>query len=307
MHRGKIALFLTVLATLSQRAWSSTSPVRSSDWTWPPAIVISLVFVALLYARGRIEMSKKAAHSNYRAAAFFALGWISLLIALDSPIHEMGEQLFWVHMTQHEILMLVSAPLLVLGRPLLPFLYALPRSWRTRIGKYSRSRLFCTGWEFVSNPLSAWLFSALALWVWHIPWLFDLTLRSDWTHAAQHTSFLVSGLLFWWPLVNKMRTMGYGGGVAYVFTTGLHTSILGALLTFSQRPWYSSYEATAPVWGLTAIEDQQLGGLIMWIPAGTILLLVALFLLVRWMNDAQVRFDYTRMADLARLSDGGAK
>jgi putative membrane protein len=95
--------------------------------------------------------------------------------------------------------------------------------------------------------------------------------------------------------------------VAYVFTTVLHTSILGALLLFAQRPWYSPYLATAPIWHLTALEDQQLGGLIMWIPAGTLLIVIALILLVKWMHESEKRWQYTRMAEFARLSKGGTR
>src|SRR5256714_12592595 len=204
-------------------------------------------------------------------------------------------------MTQHEILMLISAPLLLLGRPLFVLLRALPPSFRERAASLTRFRFFKIGWSMLSAPLSAWLLSALALWVWHVPWLFDRTLQSDWIHAAQHTTFLVCALLFWWPLANRTPLLGYGGGLAYLFTTILHTSVLGALLTFAQRPWYSSYATTSPGWHLTALEDQQLGGLIMWIPAGTLLLIVALVLLVKWINVSQTRWRYTRMAELNSL------
>jgi putative membrane protein len=238
---------------------------------------------------------------------WFTLGWISLVIALDSPLHELGEQLFWVHMTQHEILMLVSAPLLVLGRPLVPFLWALSPPWRERAANFGRARPFRTVWTSISAPLSAWLLSALALWIWHVPSLFDRTLNNDWIHAAQHTTFLVTALIFWWPVVNRTPAFGYGGSLVYVFTTILHTSVLGALLTFASHPWYSSYVITAPAWHLSALEDQQLGGLIMWIPAGTLLLIVALVLLVKWMNESQTRWQYTRMAQLERLSEGAVK
>jgi putative membrane protein len=126
-------------------------------------------------------------------------------------------------------------------------------------------------------------------------------------HAAQHTTFLLTALLFWWPLTNPAPRFGYGAAIVYVFTTALHTSILGALLTFAPHPWYSPYVATAPLWHLTALEDQQLGGLIMWIPAGTLLIAVGLWLLVKWLNQSQVRWQYTRMAELARLSQGGSR
>src|SRR5438309_2198642 len=207
MSRFKPALVTSSIGLLCLPAWSSTENTRSADWTWPPMVVFGLVLVALLYLRGTFEMTKKPVRQNWRPAMFFILGWSSLLIALDSPIHEIGEQLFWVHMTQHEILMLVSAPLLVLARPLLPFLYAMPSAWRSSIARSCRSYTFQRSWKVLSAPLTTWLLSAAALWIWHVPWLFDRTLRSDWTHAAQHTTFLISGLLFWWPLVNKMSAL----------------------------------------------------------------------------------------------------
>ena len=239
--------------------------------------------------------------------ACFALGWTSLLLALDSPLHEIGEQLFWVHMTQHEILMLISAPLLVLGRPLLPVLYALSPRWRQRLAEISHTRCFSATWHSISSPVPAWLISALALWAWHAPWLFTRALENDWVHAAQHASFLLSALLFWWPLVNGAPSMGYGGALVYVFTTALHTSILGALLTFARSAWYAPYMHTAPLWNLTALEDQQLGGLIMWIPAGVLLLGAFLILLVKWMRQSQERWQYTRMAQLSGSTVGNAK
>jgi putative membrane protein len=311
VHRSQLVVVSTVIALTSTPAWSLTkaSDTGLSDWTWPPFIVIPLLIMALFYGIGTAKMVRRGTPPkiSVRPILWFALGWISLVIALDSPLHELGEQLFWVHMTQHEILMLVAAPLLVLGRPLVPYLWAFSPSWRDRVANVGRLKSFKTCWSMVSAPLSAWLLSALALWIWHIPWLFDQTLRSDWIHAAQHTTFLATGLLFWWPLVNPTPLLGYGGGLAYVFTTALYTSVLGALLTFAPRAWYSSYTTTAPAWHLTALEDQQLGGLIMWIPAGTLLLIVGLVLLVKWMHESQTRWQYTRLAEMGRLSEGGSK
>jgi putative membrane protein len=300
--------FMVFPLTVSAATFSLVETGRPgfADWTWPLSIAIPLFMTAGLYVLGVTKMVRRARHAapHYRSVIFFALGWISLLIALDSPIHEIGEQLFWVHMTQHEILLMISAPLLVLGQPLLPFLWALPSSWREHLATVSRSKPFKTV-RAISAPFSAWWLSTLGLWIWHIPWLFDRTLQSDWIHAAQHTTFFGTGLLFWWPLASHRPTISSGSGMVYVFTTLLHTSLLGALLTFSQRPWYASYLATAPAWHLTALEDQQLGGLIMWIPAGTLLLVVALLLLVKWMRESEARWQYTRMATLARSSDGG--
>jgi putative membrane protein len=304
--------FVGAAAVLSVRpVWSltETNPALLADWTWPPFVVISLLLAAALFGIGTTKMLRRTTYKQKLLFPIlaFALGWTSLVIALDSPLHELGEQLFWVHMTQHEILMLISAPLLVLGRPMIAFLWALPRAWRETAGSLAHSQTFRKVWAFVSAPLSAWLLSALALWSWHLPWLFDQTLRRDWIHAAQHTTFLVTALAFWWPVVNRTPALGYGGSVIYVFTTILHTSVLGALLTFAPRAWYSSYALTAPKWHLSALEDQQIGGLIMWIPAGTLLLIVALVLFVKWMNESQTRWQYTRMAELGRLSERGVE
>jgi putative membrane protein len=297
----------TVLVATPAWSHNETSRLLANDWTWPPFICLALLLAAVLYGIGVTKMLRRTTRrqSLVRQTVWFGLGWFSLVIALDSPLHELGEQLFWVHMTQHEILMLISAPLLVLGRPLIAFLWAMPTNCREAAASIGRSPSFKHLWSFLSAPLSAWLVSALALWIWHIPVFFDQTLRSDWIHAAQHMTFLVTALIFWWPLVNRTPSLGYGGSLLYVFTTMLHTSVLGALLTFATRPWYSSYVLTAPAWNLSALEDQQIGGLIMWIPAGTVLLIVALVLLVKWLNDSQARWQYTRMAELGRLSEEG--
>lgn len=307
--RRKFVIYgMTVMTTAPAWSLQRASSPSIDDWTWPPLVVIPLVLTAALYALGIAKMHRRMRRSTHvRAVICFALGWLSLVIALDSPLHEIGEQLFWVHMTQHEILMLISAPLLVLGQPQLPFLWALSPLLRERVVTVGRYRVFQNVWAAISAPLSAWLFSAAALWIWHAPWLFNRTLHNDWVHAAQHTTFLIAGLLFWWPLANFKPTMSAGAGVAYVFTTALHTSILGALLLFTQRPWYSPYLATAPVWHLTALEDQQLGGLIMWIPAGTLLIVIGLILSVKWMRESETRWQYTRVAELTRLSRGGTR
>jgi putative membrane protein len=205
------------------------------------------------------------------------------------------------------MLMLISAPLLVLSRPLVPFLWAMPIRMRDSVAGIGRSETFKLAWLAISAPLAAWFLHAAALWLWHAPALFIATLRSDAIHAAQHISFLASALLFWWALLDHHAgRLSYGGAVLYVFTTAIHTSVLGALLTFAPRVWYSPYIATAPAWHFTALEDQQLGGLIMWVPAGTLLAIVGLLLIVKWMNESQRRWEYSRTAALIRGSAGGS-
>jgi putative membrane protein len=191
-------------------------------------------------------------------------------------------------MTQHEVLMLVAAPLLVLGRPLIPFLNALPVAAARHIGSYGRARWFQRGWRAITNQFVAWAIHAVALWVWHIPVLFEATLTSEWVHTLQHLSFLLSALLFWWALVHgREGWMGYGAATLYVFTTSVHSGLLGALLTFAPTVWYPSYVGLTTSWGLTPLEDQQLGGLIMWIPAGLVYVIAGLALFSGWLRESE--------------------
>src|SRR3954464_15681145 len=135
-----------------------------AGWTWPTYIVVPLVATGVLYLVGIFKMQRKGSAARGQLILSFVAGWSALLLALDSPIHELSEQLFWVHMTQHEILMLVAAPLLVLGRPLVPLLWALSPSWRGRLASFAQLRSFKNLWSMISNPLAAWLLSGLALW-----------------------------------------------------------------------------------------------------------------------------------------------
>ncbi len=234
-----------------------------------------------------------------------ACGWILLFLALLSPMHELGEQLFWVHMTQHEILVLVCAPLLVLGAPLRVSLWALPATSRKSVARLANGPRFAAGWLAISSPLCTWTLHAIALLVWHIPVLFDATISNSYVHAAQHISFLGTGVLFWWTVLKPhSHALGYGVRMLYLFTTAVYASLLGAVLTFSQHAWYVPYARTAPAWHLTALEDQQLGGLIMWVPGGTVLFAMTLVLVVRWMQESEIKGKLTRTALLLEKSDG---
>jgi putative membrane protein len=189
-------------------------------------------------------------------------------------------------MAQHEILMLVAAPLLVLSRPLVPMLWALPIAWRRGLGGWSKTPGVQHVWRMITQPLTAWWVHAAALWLWHAPNLFQATLGSAWIHSLQHLSFFGSALLFWWSLFYAHGRASYGASFLYVFTTAVHTSILGALLTFAKTTWYPAYASTTSAWSLTPLEDQQLGGLIMWIPAGVVYLIAALALFGMWLRES---------------------
>jgi putative membrane protein len=251
-------------------------------WSFDPGIVIPLLLTAALYLRGATT-----AHgvSRKQKLCFWA-GWLLLCVALLSPLHPLGEALFSAHMAQHELLMVAAAPLLVIARPLVALLWGLPFLWRRSLGQLSKWETVQATWRFFTHPLTAWCVHAAALWLWHIPRFFQATLDNDWIHSAQHVSFLGSALLFWWALFYAHGRVRYGAGVLYLFTTAVHTSILGALLTFSSTVWYPDYAATTAAWGLTPLEDQQVGGLLMWIPAGLSYVIAGLALLALWLRES---------------------
>ena len=261
-----------------------------SAWSLEPFVMLDLLLSAWLYWRGARQMRKSESRPHRWEAWAFAGGWLALVLALVSPLDALGGALFSAHMTQHEVLMLVAAPLLVLGRPLAPFLLALPIPARTYLVTFGKQRSTQTGWRVLTNPLAAWLIHAAVLWVWHTPLLFQATLENEWIHAAQHLSFLLSALLFYEALAyGRSGRLGYGAALIYLFTTAAHTSVLGALLTFSNELWYPVYQTTTGAWGLTPLEDQQLGGLIMWVPAGTLYVMAGLAFLGAWLREAERR------------------
>src|SRR5256885_12801155 len=218
--RAKFAIVAIGMVAVAPLLWADSRElsVTSSSWTWPPYIIFPLLAAALLYAVGIFRIQRRSQRMQNLPVAFFVAGWSSLLLALDSPVHEISEQLFWVHMTQHEILMLISAPLLVLSQPAGPLLWALPQNWRVRVGAIGNIKIFNRGWLLISAPLGAWLFHAIALWAWHAPVLFIAALENDAIHAAQHISFLGTALLFWWALFHEHSgRLGYGGGILFLF------------------------------------------------------------------------------------------
>ena len=258
-----------------------------SAWEFDPGVIIPLLLTAFLYLLG----TRKQSGLPLLERACFWAGWLSLVIALVSPMHPLGEVLFSAHMVQHEVLMLISAPLLVLSRPLVTFLWALPIDWRKRLGRWAKTRPIAALWLFFTTPLTAFLLHAAAIWLWHVPYLFQLTLRSDLAHAAQHLSFFLSGLLFWWAVFYGHGRKAYGAAFLYVFLTAIHTGILGALLTFSPQLWYPAYSHTTQAWGFTPLEDQQTGGLIMWVPASLVYLAAGLVLFGSWMKESDARLE----------------
>jgi cytochrome c oxidase assembly factor CtaG len=270
-------------------------------WIWEPVTIVLIAASALLYARGIVRLWDRAGRGAgvppWQAAAF-GFGLLSLALALLSPLAWLSSIVFSAHMTQHEILMLVSAPLLVFGRPLFVFVWAFPARARERVGALTRRPLIAGAWHAISAPLAVFLLHAAALWIWHLPSLYEAALASEGIHAVQHLSFTVTAALFWWGMVHgRYGRLGYGVGVFYVFVTAVHSSVLGALMAVAPGAWYPSYAASAGAWGLDALQDQQLAGLLMWVPSGVVFIVFGLALLAAWLGEAERR---VRLGSVAR-------
>jgi putative membrane protein len=246
-----------------------------------PFAITVLTLTAALYAIGCARV-----HVRRADVAAFAAGWLVLAVALLSPIATLSEALFSVHMTQHELLMLVAAPLLTLGRPLVPILMALPVQRRVQLGVATRSRVAAA----LLAPATVFLLHAAALWVWHLPVLYEAAVRSDSIHLVQHMCFTGTACLFWWGILRgRYGRLGYGAAVFYVFATSVHSAGLGALLTFAGRPLYPLYAARAHGHGVDPLVDQELAGLLMWIPAGVLFLVFGLAIFAAWLGEAERR------------------
>ena len=257
-----------------------------ATWTWDGWVVLPLAASAALYAIGVTRLWRRAGRERgvrVWQVGCFAAAWLLLAAALVAPLHWLGGRLFTAHMIEHEILMTLAAPLLVVARPVGAILWALPADWRRRSGGLAQTPFLATPWSWLTDPLVATVLHAIALWAWHIPALFDAALASPRLHWLQHVSFLVTALFFWWSLLRgRARERGYGAAVLYLFATSLHSGFLGILLALARQPLYPAQTRTAPEWGLTPLEDQQLAGLIMWVPAGLVYAAAALALAGLW-------------------------
>jgi len=260
------------------------------DGSWPdgPAIVLPLAAIAAVYAAGALRLWHRAdrgRHARIGEGLLFASGWGVLSLALVSPLHPLGERLFTAHMLEHELLMAVAAPLLVLSRPLAALLWGLPHPWRKQLARAGRTRPVADVWTAAKRPSVTTLLHGAAIWLWHLPALFEAALAQGVLHYLQHASFLGTGLLFWWVVPPRSRRQrDQGIGVMHLFFTALHTGLLGVLLVLAPDLWYPANAADAGLWGLTPLEDQQLAGLVMWVPAGLIYAGAALVLAGIWIQ-----------------------
>jgi putative membrane protein len=272
------------------------------EWAFEPLIVIPLLLTAGLYVLGTARLWRRAGQGvgiSWWSAASFAAGWLAAATVLVTPVAWLSRILFSVHMAQHTVLMLVAAPLLAFGHPLLAWMWALGADARVSVAHARRRPHLLRAWRWATAPLAVFLVQGAALWLWHIPSWYEAALHDEAIHALQHLCFVLAGSLFWWAMIHgRYGRIGYGLGVLYVFLTAVHSSALGALLTVAPSVWYGEYSRQAVLWNLNALADQQLAGLLMWVPAGAIFIVLGLSLFAAWLGEAErrVRFGTTDAA-----------
>jgi putative membrane protein len=256
-----------------------------SAWNLDPVLLGGVLLAAWAYRRGQAGGPRREV-DTWRAR-WFTLALVALAVALVSPLDAASTALASAHMVQHLLLVLVAAPLLALSAPASALLRGSPLAVRRASGRWRR-RLGLThrNLAVLRHPAVVWLLHVGVLWFWHAALPYDAALASEPLHLLEHASFLVTAVLFWRVLISP-RGRGQvspGLGVLLVFAMAMQSVVLSALLTFARTPWYSGYADTTAPWGLDPLADQQLAGVIMWIPAGGIYLVAALALLAGWVR-----------------------
>ena len=261
------------------------APLRPHDvwtaWQFDPFVIVGLLAVAAQHWRGW-----RPADGTDRALAWWA-GWTVLVLALVSPLDAVAGVLVSAHMVQHVLLVAVAAPLLALSAPGAALLRGAPGPLRRfAVSIPSRLGVGIDGLRVLRGAAARWLLFVGAFWLWHASVLYGAAVESTWIHALEHASFLVTALALWSVLVGPRRVrVDRGQAVVMVFLLGLQSVLLATLITFASTPWYEPYSSPAPGWGLDPLADQQLAGVVMWVPSGLILTAVGILLLVRWLRE----------------------
>jgi cytochrome c oxidase assembly factor CtaG len=216
-----------------------------------------------------------------------------ICIALLSPIDALSQQLFFMHMIQHLLLIMVAPPLLLLANPLPFLLWGLPAGQRRSVGRglshvLHRESRFRTGLRSITAPGIMWLLWVIALLSWHDPNLYNAALRYEWVHDLEHLTFFLASMIFWWRIIGPgpriHKPMGIVARIALVLAAVPPNMALGAVLAFAGVAFYSYYEAVPRLWGIDTVTDQRIGGIIMWIPGSMMFIITALILSFRMLQ-----------------------
>jgi cytochrome c oxidase assembly factor CtaG len=260
-----------------------------TQWDIPWAVTIALIVTAAIYIRGftRIRRTRPAQFPAWRCAAFLA-GIIAIFVAVASPLDTFAEQLLFMHMAQHFVLMSIAPPLIVLGAPIVPMLRGLSRPIIRRVLRpLFASHLLPRAGAFLTRPRIAWLAMNLAYIGWHIPRAYEFALASENWHNCEHACFFFTSLMFWWPVIAPWPfRQNYSRWILlpYLVLADLVNTGLSAFLCFSARLLYPSYAAVPRPFGLSALNDQIAAGAFMWVAGSIVFLIPAMALVLQLLS-----------------------
>jgi cytochrome c oxidase assembly factor CtaG len=257
-----------------------------SSWGVSPWIPLLALLTCLVYARGWWKLhQRRPDYFASRHLLCFLAGEIALLIAVASPLHELAEISLTAHMIQHVLLMMVIPPLILLGAPHLTLLFGLPDATlhgllRPFLRWPPLKRLMLV----LFHPVNCWLAFVATTVAWHTPVMFEFALRSELWHALEHTCFLATALLFWWPVIQPWPSRARWprwAMIPYLLLADFQNTALSAFLIFCDRVVYPTYAATPRIFGMSALEDQAAAGAIMWVPGSCVFLIPMLWITIR--------------------------
>jgi putative membrane protein len=277
--------------------------ITLASWYPDPVVILGVLAAGFLYlssiGRWRARFPGSAPVARGRVASFFSALAI-VVLALLSPLEPLADDyLLTAHMIQHLLLTLAVPPLVLYGLP--TWLYDAFRQtgmpWRS--------------WRVLTQPAVAFVLFYLPFSLSHVPWFYNLTLRSTPVHVAEHLLFIAAAFLVWWPLLAPGREYGQlspGLQMVYLFVATIPGQIVGALVTLASEPLYSEYAGASRVWGLSPLTDQQIGGLLMWVGTGTAYVLALGMVFFRWSSqeDAAERRRYAASRAAAKPAPGGS-
>jgi len=254
-----------------------------TQWNLEPSIIIGTVLITGLYLYAIGPLRKRHFPNEPimtgQTIAFLS-GMLIMFLALVSPLDELGDSyLFSAHMIQHLCLTIIGPPLLLLGTP----------EWM--VNKALSNRAIFEVAKVLTYPVVAFVLFNVDFWLWHAPPLYNATLENQSIHILEHLTFILFGLCYWWPIFSPSKDLPplpIGGQVLYLFLSGMPSVLLGAGLTFSP-PLYAPYIAAPRIWGISVATDQQLGGLIMWVPVSIFYIIIMSVLFIRWMLQQEAK------------------
>ena len=259
------------------------------SWSFPPWVVAGLLLTLGIYAHGWRQLHRQMPlRFGRRHLATFAAGLATIFVAIASPLDAFGGLLLQVHMTQHLLLMMVAPPLIWLGAPAAPLLRGLPRGVvKNGLGPFLAWPALYRFGRRLSHPVVCWSSFVFVTWIWHVPALYELALRTPAWHQVEHVCFLLTALLFWWPVIQPWPSTPIWprwAMVPYLLLADLQNTMFSALFAFSERLLYPAYAAVPRLWGISALDDQATAGAIMWVPGSVAFLIPLAWVIIEWLG-----------------------